>query len=225
MKAVRLERVAAVDRRDYILAHCRGRKVLHLGCADHPFLDARLATGSLLHAAIAGVADVLFGVDLDQVGVQRLRAAGYERILVGDVERLDDLALTARFDVVVAGELLEHLANPGLFLRAVPRVLAEGGRLLLTVPSATSLRAVVNTIRGREHVHPDHVAYYSPRTLTRLLEAHGFEVDELRPYWAPARDAPLALAAYDRALRVARWISPWLGEGLVAVATFRGGGP
>lgn len=226
MRAVRLQRVHAVDRRRYLLARCRGRSVLHLGCADHPFLEARLARGDLLHAALAGVADLLYGVDLDEVGVQRLRAEGYENVVVGDVEHLDALALDRslerRFEVVVAGELLEHLANPGRFLRAVPHVLSPGGQLLLTVPNAASLRAAVNALRARENVHPDHVAYYSPVTLTRLLEAHGFAVDELRPYWAPARTRPLGLALYDHALRSVRRVGPWLGEGLVALATYRG---
>src|SRR5690349_14813022 len=105
-----LERAVPVDRRGFLLDHTRDRIVLHLGCVDHPFLDDRLASGELLHMHISRVAKRLYGVDLDAIGLARLRAAGYERLYQGDVEELADLG--ERFEIVVAGELLEHLANP-----------------------------------------------------------------------------------------------------------------
>lgn len=214
----RLARTPTVDRRTYILDACRGARVLHLGCVDHPFLPARLASGELLHAAIDDVAAELSGVDLDRAGLETLRAAGFSNLYEANIEELDTASITERFDVVVAGEIIEHLASPGAFLRHVPRLLAPGGRLLVTVPSAQSIRLAANALRGVEMVHPDHKAYFSPHTLTRLLESHGLTVVDLKPYWAKPRRSPTLRAAYDHALYGAKLISPWLGEGLVATA-------
>ncbi len=204
---------------------CRGRSVLHLGCVHPERLDEGLASGDHLHGALHSVAKVLYGIDVDRGGLQRLRDAGFEHLLEADVEKLADLKLDRSFDVVVAGEIVEHLANPGLLLREIPRYLAPGGKLVVSVPSAQSIRLVANAIRLREVVHPEHTAYYSPQTLDRLLGSHGFELDEIRPYWAPPRAAPLMYSLYDRALGLCRIISPWLGEGLVATAVFRGATP
>jgi 2-polyprenyl-3-methyl-5-hydroxy-6-metoxy-1,4-benzoquinol methylase len=218
MKKLRLARIPTVDRRAYILDACRGRRVLHLGCVDHPFLAERLASGDLLHAAIDAVAAELWGLDLDRTGLEALRAAGFTNLYEADIERLESVALTGRFDVIVAGEIVEHLTSPGAFLRHVPRLLAPGGRLLVTVPSATSIRLAANALRRVEVVHPDHKAYFSPHTLTELLESSGLAVVDLRPYWARPRRSPTLYAAYDHVLYATKLISPWLGEGLVATA-------
>lgn len=218
MKKLRLAPTPTVDRRTYILDACRGRRVLHLGCVDHPFLHERLASGDLLHAAIDAAAAELWGIDLDRTGLETLRAAGFTNLYEADIERLESVAITGRFDVIVAGEIVEHLTSPGAFLRQVPRLLAPGGRLLVTVPSAQSIRLVANALRRVEVVHPDHKAYFSPHTLTELLESSGLAVVDLRPYWAKPRRSPALHAAYDHVLYCTKLISPWLGEGLVATA-------
>jgi SAM-dependent methyltransferase len=199
--------------------------VLHLGCANAEIPEARWAAGELLHTALQSVAKILYGVDIDRDGLQRLRAAGFDHLFQADIEMLGSLTLDMRFDVVVAGEVVEHLANPGLFLREIPRFLASDGKLIVSVPSAHSIRLVANAMRLREVVHPDHNAYYSVNTLDHLLGSHGFRVEEIRPYWMEPRAAPLIYNLYDRALRLSRIISPWLGEGLVATAVFRGEPP
>lgn len=218
MRKLRLERTPAVDRRAYILDACRDARVLHLGCVDHPFLHERLVSGDLLHAAIAEVASDLWGVDLDRAGLDTLRAAGFANLHEADIEHLDAAGLTGQFDVIVAGEIVEHLTSPGAFLRHVPRLLAPGGKLLVTVPSAQSIRLVANALRRVEVVHPDHKAYFSPHTLTELLASNELTVVDLKPYWAKPRRAPTLYAAYDHMLYCTKLISPWLGEGLVATA-------
>lgn len=218
MQKLRLARTPTVDRRTYILDACRGRRVLHLGCVDHPFLQERLASGDLLHAAIHGVAAELWGIDLDRAGLEALRAAGFANLHEANIEQLESAAITGRFDVIVAGEIVEHLTSPGAFLRQVPRLLLPGGRLLVTVPSAQSIRLAANALRRVEVVHPDHKAYFSPHTLTELLESSGLAVVDLRPYWAKPRRSPTLYAAYDHVLYATKLISPWLGEGLVATA-------
>ena len=65
-----------------------------------------------------------------------------------DLLRIDDLASPREldafppgaFDVVIAGEILEHLAfNPVALWRSVHRVLAEGGRIVVTTPNYYAL--------------------------------------------------------------------------------------
>lgn len=214
----RLGATHIVSREAFILEHCSGRSVLHLGCVDSPFLEAKLASASLLHVKLSKVARELFGVDLDGAGLDILRAHGFTHLYEGNVERLEELRLARTFDVIVAGEILEHVPNPGLFLNSAREHLHVDGRLIITVPSAQNVKVLANALRRREVVHADHVAYYSPRTLTHLLQMHGYVVEEVHPYWVTHRRSPLVMKLYDRALGLLRFISPWLGEGLVAVA-------
>jgi 2-polyprenyl-3-methyl-5-hydroxy-6-metoxy-1,4-benzoquinol methylase len=77
-----------------------------------------------LHGLIAERAASVVGVDYDRQAVEQLRAKGFD-VRVGNVENLD---LGRRYEVVVAGELFEHLTNHRSFLDSVRRHLAPGGR-------------------------------------------------------------------------------------------------
>jgi hypothetical protein len=82
-----------------------------------PSMDSKRTRGSWLHAAVAAEARELVGIDADTEGVERVRALGYEAY-AADVESGEEIAdLTLEpADIVVAGELAEHLDRPGSFL-------------------------------------------------------------------------------------------------------------
>jgi hypothetical protein len=81
-------------------------------------------------------------------------------------------------DLVVCGEVLEHLANPGNFLRVLRKVSAP---VIVTVPNAFSKNQARWLAKGKECVNGDHVSWYSYHTLTMLVERYGFRVGEW--YW------------------------------------------
>jgi 2-polyprenyl-3-methyl-5-hydroxy-6-metoxy-1,4-benzoquinol methylase len=211
VSADRLPSARRVDRVEYLVEHCRGRSVLHLGCAGPACADH-------LHRSVGEVASELWGVDLSEAALEELRAGGGEvgRLIVGDVEHLGELCLARRFDVVLAGEVLEHLGNPGMCLDGAHDLLKPGGRLVVSAPSALSVRVFLNALLRRERVQADHRCWFSPRTLRRLLTAHGYAVEEMLPYWGRTRSGAAGLL--DRGVRLLGLLSPWLGEGLVACA-------
>ncbi|HMS19007.1 MAG TPA: hypothetical protein PKC46_00470, partial [Sphingorhabdus sp.] len=105
-----------VQRTDLILNRCRGRSVLHLGCTNHPYTQDSIDQGMLLHFDIAKVAGELYGFDYDQEGIDTLAVAGVDHLYRADLEKLDEVELDRKFDIIIAGEMIEHLSNPGLFL-------------------------------------------------------------------------------------------------------------
>ena len=78
------------------------------------------------------------------------------------------------FDLVVMRSYLEHEAHAGPVLREVARVLKPGGRALIKVPNAGCWSARLRGARWPGVRHPDHVNYFTPRHLLRLLESCGF---------------------------------------------------
>ena len=125
---IRLPKTKIIERERFILDACRGRAVLHLGCTTSPNLEFRIQTGSLLHQKLLHVADYLVGIDIDAEGVQLMQdRLGIKNLYCHDVQDLATLKLNERFDVVVAGDIIEHLHNPGLFMGGIKRFLAPGG--------------------------------------------------------------------------------------------------
>jgi hypothetical protein len=122
-------------------------------------------------------------------------------IAVEDVDLERELLpyATASFDCIVATEILEHLATPGLFLSECWRVLRPSGVLYLTTPNVVDVRGRVRALLGRspqshlfgidrtlrmnEWVHRRE---YAPAEVARLVEAVGFRVRDLHT-WMPSR--------------------------------------
>ena len=91
----------------------------------------------------------------------------------------------ASFDLVWAGETIEHVADTVGWLSEVHRVLRAGGRLLLSTPAHGRLRMLALALSGTRfecHFDPraDHLRFYSRRTLARLLADLGFREIEVR---------------------------------------------
>jgi 2-polyprenyl-3-methyl-5-hydroxy-6-metoxy-1,4-benzoquinol methylase len=154
------------DRAAFILEHCAGKRVLEFG-ASGPLTPAIRKTA----AAYLGVdrhdhGDDIIGVDLDDVSREDVLPVAYH---------------SREFDVVVCGEVVEHLGNPQWFLTRLKRHYV-GLPVLVTVPNAFSDVGRKWILKGTENVNADHVAWYSPKTLSVLLQRAGFTVADLYYY-------------------------------------------
>src|SRR3990167_9116476 len=103
------------DRWDVMKDLVAGKSVLDLGCVDH---EADKESGEeWLHRKIKSSASDLLGIDYQIEVVKALREKGYN-VVSGNVEALH---LDRTFDVITAGNIIEHVSNPGLFLDSVHR--------------------------------------------------------------------------------------------------------
>lgn len=81
---MKLPDMSSCDRVSFIMEHIRGRKVLHLGCADWPFTEEKVKKGSLLHQRMMGIAGDLVGVDLVPAATKLMQEAGIDKIYLGN---------------------------------------------------------------------------------------------------------------------------------------------
>ena len=160
------------NRLDLIKKMCKGKRVLDVGCAGemtsygHPLW---------LHSQVCEVASSVLGIDNDPKRVNEIRRAGYNVVL----EDAEDFNLNERFDVVLAGELIEHLSNPGKFLESAARHLRKGGKLVLTTPNlhdAYHLKEKFLHCRDSKK----HVLGFTPGLLRNILERHRWNVKQMR---------------------------------------------
>jgi hypothetical protein len=148
-----------VNRRAFILERAKGKTVLDVG-----------ATGPM-HALLAEAAAKVYGWDReDAPGVTGLNldAVGVPLPAYADVE------------LIVLGEVLEHLSNPGHFLDRLRA--AYTCPTIVTVPNAYSTLGRGHLARGYDCVNGDHIAWHSPKTLAVLLARAGYEIREFYYY-------------------------------------------
>jgi SAM-dependent methyltransferase len=162
------------------------------------------------------------GFDVDAGALDVLRQAfPAERFVLADVTGEIPAVDRARYQLVVAGEVLEHVPNADRFLRGCAALLAPGGRLCVTVPNACCPKIGLRALIGRESVHPDHRVYYGPRTLTRTLLGAGYEVGEMATCFAPLAGTAGRLVVNPLLAASHRLFQGPVGDGLVAVASAR----
>src|SRR6185503_2667801 len=98
-----------VQRLRFIKSISAGKKVLHLGCTNWPYTLEAIDAGTLLHKDLAEVSSELYGFDCDQEGIDVLASNGFNHLYRADLEKLDEIDLSESFDVIIAGEMIEHL--------------------------------------------------------------------------------------------------------------------
>ena len=133
-----------------------GRRVLDLGCRY----------GALTRWYLEG--NDVVGMDVDREALTEAAALGIETHW-GDVEEAFPFP-DASFDVVVAGELLEHVREPGGVVAEASRVLRPGGRLVASVPNAFRFKNRVRFALGRRpETDPTHLHIFRPDDVRALL--------------------------------------------------------
>ena len=148
------------------------KHVLDLGCVCH---DLDQTAVPWLHGFLRDRAASVLGVDYLPEAVDRMRADGFDAVCA-DVQQLD---LGRQFDVVVAGDLIEHLDNVGLFLDRCAAHLADDGVLLVTTPNPVNYVRLVRTlVKGSAGGNKEHTCWFTAKVLRQLAERHGLEVAE-----------------------------------------------
>lgn len=216
------KKIELTQRVEFIKRICADKSVLHLGCTNFPYTKEAIDNDMLLHFELEKITRELYGFDFDQEGLDILAENGTKNLFRADLENLQDVALEKTFEVIIAGEMIEHLNNPGRFLQGIQRFMNPETRLVITTINAYSaLRFVLYGLRGKggvnEPVHPDHVYYFSYKTLHLLLERAGFSVEEFYFYDIGNDHRQFNPWYYNFTNDVSVKISPQLSDGLIAV--------
>jgi 2-polyprenyl-3-methyl-5-hydroxy-6-metoxy-1,4-benzoquinol methylase len=190
------------------LEFVEGPRVLDVGCTDHV---VHLGQGAWLHGRLRQAFDQVAGIDISRSGLDEMREAGFDNLHCASAETFD---LGEQFDTVVAGELIEHLANPGAFLERALAHLRPGGRIVLSTPYPFSVSYSLYALRNypRTCENEEHVMWFCPRTLSALAErcgllVHHFELAEDYDFDSPS-------GSYRRLVRFLRTARPVLPERL-----------
>jgi len=225
LERLRLRR--PVDRIGYIARACAGYRVLDLGAMDETAWQAKRGHGTWLHEEISRTALRVDGFDNStMIPAEGLRTGPTSIIRRGDVTDPQSLLATLAEppEVIVAGELIEHLENPLRFLEQFAAIGALAGKtLILSTPNATALHNALIALAYRESTHHDHLCVLSYKTLTTLCSRARFPAWEIIPYFArftemqARHSGPVGLAvrAAERVVNVGEWLFPLLSFGYI----------
>ena len=161
-------------------------------------LDVGAATG-FLGRSLAGAGHTLVGVEADH-DAAAVAAPCYTAFHVLDLNRLTRLP-EAPFDVIIAGDVIEHVADPDSLFERLAEQLAPQGRLLLSVPNVAFVQVRLGLLFGRFAyarrgiLDATHLRFFTRRSVVDAVRRAGLTVISVRGIPAPL---PLVLTAFAR---------------------------
>ena len=167
-------RAPVENRIAYLTELAAGKRVLDVGVVDHAI--GRREEERWLYGAIAASAAYCLGVDVLPEAVADLQAKGFN-VRLHDVctEAVDDV-----FDVIICGEVVEHLGHPAGLFKSARKMLRPGGRLVLTTPNPYYIGHVRDSFRGIFDESVDHVTLLAPSGIAEFAEREGMRLDAYR---------------------------------------------
>ena len=150
-----------------------GKRVLDVGCSS----------GYLARPLTARGCSVV-GLERDPAAAEEARSV-CEEVLVGDAETMELPFEAGTFDVVLCGDLVEHLRDPEAFLARVRPLLRSDGRLVLTTPNVANWSMRLGLLAGRWRytergiLDRTHAHLFTRTTLVETLERAGYRIDVL----------------------------------------------
>ena len=181
LQKIPVENVSLFNRVDFILKQCLEKKVLHIGFSDFPYTAEKIENNSLLHLQLKNTTSTLWGLDNNKDALQLYRQLTKdENVVFGDITSHYPVEVTHfNADIVLLSEVLEHLPDPYKAVDILYNSLANGTRILVTVPNYAAVDNIAASIHKSETIHPHHYWYFSPFTLCKLFDDKRFYLEKL----------------------------------------------
>jgi 2-polyprenyl-3-methyl-5-hydroxy-6-metoxy-1,4-benzoquinol methylase len=155
-------------------------RLLALVGSPQRVLDIGCSSGYLARPLAERGAHVV-GIELDEDAAAEARQV-CDEVLVGDVESMELPFPPQSFDVVLCGDVIEHLRDAERFLERVRPLLKPGGRLVLTTPNVANWAMRLGLLAGRWRysdrgiLDRTHTHLFTKKTLVETLERAGYRI-------------------------------------------------
>lgn len=158
-----------------------GKKVLEVGC-----------TNGRMSKYLQRNSCKVTGIEIDK-DMAKLAEAYCEEVIVGNIEDEKTLsAIKPDFDVIIFGDVLEHLVNPQRILTAASKLLAKNGYVLISIPNVAYFTVRSNLLLGNFDYNPEggimddeHLRHFTLKTARRMIKESGYEIVNMDLLSAP----------------------------------------
>jgi len=138
----------------------KGRKIFDIGCANGYFLDLARERGWQT-----------YGIEISEYGASEAREKGHEVYCASDLKEINN-----SFDCITMWDVLEHIQDPLPYMKAVNNILKEEGVVAINTINRSSWWARFWGKRWNAIVPPEHLLFFSRKSLFLLLANTKFEI-------------------------------------------------
>jgi 2-polyprenyl-3-methyl-5-hydroxy-6-metoxy-1,4-benzoquinol methylase len=169
-----------VDRHDLfqLIPDDRPGRVLEIGAAEGSMLVALKQSGK---------AREVVGVELMAIPGAGQSRPEIDRFIIGDIEQQNLDLEPASFDVLICGDVLEHLRDPWSALLYLVGFVKRSGTCVISLPNILYWRASVRILLGDFRYSPSgvldrtHLRFFCRRNMIDLVRSAGLQILRIEP--------------------------------------------
>ena len=172
---------------------------------DVRVLDIGCSVGTLGHKLIEEKQCEVSGIDIDANALKIARKRGFKVYNI-DMNYVEELPFYEKyFDVIIFGDVLEHLNKPENILLLSKKYLKDYGFIVVSLPNIAFIQVRLSLLFGKFEykekgiLDKTHLRFYTLKTAKRLIENCGYNIVEIEP-WSPVKKRyfliPLLIKAF-----------------------------
>ncbi len=136
-------------------------RIIDVGCGAGHFLQVAKERGW-----------EVYGTEFSPAAIALCKSKGIEMF---EGALTEETAAQLEFDVVCSFEVIEHINNPNKDVQHIHRMLRTGGLHYITTPNFNALSRFILKADYNVIGYPEHLSYYTPKSLNFLLNKQGFK--------------------------------------------------
>lgn len=153
-----------------IAKYVKKGKLLDVGCSDGLFVKEASQNGVEAE-----------GIDISKVAIGRANKIGVK----ASCTDLKSFSPGYRFQTITGFDVLEHVLDPDVFIRAAKNLLEPGGQLILSTPNINSIQRSIMKKHWYFYIPEEHFFYFNPAITKRLLSKIDFEIVKCERLFKP----------------------------------------
>lgn len=141
---------------------------------------------TLMHAKQNGYAKKIYGIELNKIENSYQKSKEFECFLIGDIESMKLPFQKEQFDVILCGDVLEHLVNPYNLVKALKKYLKHDGIFIASLPNIRHFSALKEiVIKGdfkyveRGILDKTHLRFFCKKNMVDLFVQNGYKIDSI----------------------------------------------
>jgi SAM-dependent methyltransferase len=195
------------NRSEIIREFCSGKRVLDIGCVHHDIENSERE--NWIHGVIVACAEYVLGVDYLESAVAELASKGFN-VITADVTK--PIPITDRFDVIVVGNLIEHLSSFEGLMENIQKLLLPGGvALISTANPFYREQYFFSAFKNDVLINPEHTCWIDPVALEQLSVRFGLKTAQVR--WVKEKWPLSAAIFHGRRQQLNMFTGRWVFQG------------
>lgn len=162
--------------------------------SESKVLDVGCSTGVMGKYLINNMNCIVYGIDWNEVELLEAQKNGYKNTDKLDLNsnKIEDFFLTyhknnGQFDVIVLGDILEHLMEPAKLLRNIKQLIKSDGYIICSIPNIAFIYYRIQLMLGKWEykkygvMDETHLRFFTKKTIIELFEKADLSIIEITP--------------------------------------------